>query len=64
MADFILTRVKRKYTQQVAHPKISVSLATYKKLQEVALEADQSISSVANQAIDHALGELKWVEEE
>ena len=50
--------------QKTPHPKISVSDGTCRRLQEVALEAGQSISAIANQAITHALNELKWVEEE
>lgn len=64
MADFILTKKKREWTQQSGFPKVSLSRDVYEALQHVALEADMSLSSVACKAIQHALGELKWVEEE
>lgn len=62
-ASFILTKAKREYRQDTPNPKISVSRETYRRLQEIAAEANMSISSIANQAIAHALAELQWVEE-
>lgn len=60
---FILTRKNREYTQSVANPKISVDRATYKALQQVAVESDRSLSDIARQAIAFALERLEWCEE-
>lgn len=64
MADFILTRRRREYKQKDKYPIVRIRGETYQKLQSVALEADRSIMDVADLAIQHALGELKWVEEQ
>ena len=64
MADFILTRRRREYKQKDKYPIVRIRGETHQKLQSVALEADRSIMDVADLAIQHALCELKWVEEE
>ena len=59
----ILTRKRRIYTQEGSNPKISVDKETYRKLQEIAVETDLSISSVARQLIAFAADRVKYADE-
>lgn len=63
MADFILTKKRREWTAHGNFPKVSLNRDVYEQLHKVALEADMSMAAVACKAIQHALSELKWVEE-